>query len=370
VEALGVAAAVEGAAGVLVDDVDLAVLDDVLVVAAVELLRADRVLEVVDERGVHALVEVLHAEELLDLRDALLGDGDGPLRLVDLVVLVLRQPRGDALREDRVPLRRLVGGTGDDERRAGLVDEDRVDLVDDRVGVAALHLVVGAEHHVVAEEVEAELVVRAVGDVRGVGGPLVRLRLLGVDEADLEAEEPVHPAHPLRVAGREVGVDRDDVDALARQGVEVDRHRRGEGLALTGLHLGDVTLVEDDPPEHLHVVGPLAEDPLRGLAHRRERLRQEVVEGLAGLQARAELVGAGAQRLVGEPGDGLLVRVDLDDALLELLEAAALAGVQDLLENHGAMPPGHGNRKGQCRPAADTTRAPPTAGPCARRCAT
>jgi hypothetical protein len=63
-----------------------------------------------------------------------------------------------------------LGGVGDlardDERGAGLVDEDRVDLVDDRVVVAALHLL-GSRliGHVVAQVVEAELVVGAVGDV-------------------------------------------------------------------------------------------------------------------------------------------------------------------------------------------------------------
>ena len=53
----------------------------------------------------------------------------------------------------------------DDERRARLVDEDRVDLVDDRVRVLPLHALVERDHHVVAQVVEAELVVRAVGDV-------------------------------------------------------------------------------------------------------------------------------------------------------------------------------------------------------------
>ena len=79
----------------------------------------------------------------------------------------------------------VVGRTGDDQRRAGLVDEDVVDLVDDRKVQRPLHLlpvlveavvVAGRVPHVVAEIVEAELVVRAVGDVAGVGLlPLGRL---------------------------------------------------------------------------------------------------------------------------------------------------------------------------------------------------
>ena len=72
-----------------------------------------------------------------------------------------------------VELGRVGDPARDDERGAGLVDEDRVDLVDDAVVVAALDLFGPAHGHVVAEVVEAELVVRAVGDVAGVLRALV-----------------------------------------------------------------------------------------------------------------------------------------------------------------------------------------------------
>ncbi len=52
---------------------------------------------------------------------------------------------------------------------AGFVDEDGVHFVDDAVIVAALDLVLELELHVVAEVIEAELVISAVGDVGGVG---------------------------------------------------------------------------------------------------------------------------------------------------------------------------------------------------------
>ena len=71
----------------------------------------------------------------------------------------------------------------DDERRPRLVDEDRVHLVDDRVRVLALHPLLEREHHVVAQVVEAELVVGAVGDVGVVGGAALGRGGLGVVEA-------------------------------------------------------------------------------------------------------------------------------------------------------------------------------------------
>ena len=90
---------------------------------------------------------------------------DRLLLLVDLVVDVAGQGPGDG-GELVVELGRLVGRARDDQRRPGLVDEDGVDLVDDGEDVAALgHELAGAVH-VVAQVVEAELVVGAVGDVR------------------------------------------------------------------------------------------------------------------------------------------------------------------------------------------------------------
>ena len=68
--------------------------------------------------------------------------------MISLMVLVL--------------LARRLGRAADDERRARLVDQDRVDLVDDRVVQRALRVLERAELHVVAQVVEAELVVLAV----------------------------------------------------------------------------------------------------------------------------------------------------------------------------------------------------------------
>ena len=170
VQPLGVAPALQHPAGELVDDQDLAVAHDVLVVALVELLGPDGVLQVVDEGGVDRVVEVLDLEQLLHLGDPGLADGHGVLALVHLVVDVALEPRRQA-GELLVPAVALLGRPGDDQRGAGLVDQDRVDLVNDGVGMATLDQVLGEHGHVVAQVVEAELVVGAVGDVGVVGGP-------------------------------------------------------------------------------------------------------------------------------------------------------------------------------------------------------
>ena len=238
-------------------------------------------------------------ELVLDQRDALLGDADGALALVDLVVDVALEHRRHP-RELLVPARALLGRPGDDQRRAGLVDQDRVGLVDDGEVVAALHEVGLLPRHVVAQVVEAELVVRAVGDVGGVLLAPHRGRHLGEDHADREAEEPVDAAHVLRVALGQVVVDRDQVHAVAGDRVEVGGQHGGEGLALTGLHLRDVAQVQRRAAHQLDGEVALADRADRGLADHGERLGQQLVQGLAVGVPGTELVGLRPQLGVGQ----------------------------------------------------------------------
>ena len=163
-QALGPASALEDASGELVDDAHFAVLDDVLLVALEQFLGLERRLKLMHEVLRDLVVHVLHAERPFDRFDAGIGGSDRALLLVDVVMDVALQPT-----DDRCELIVDLGGIGDaardDERCARLVDEDRVDLVDDAEVETALHLIGPRHRHVVAQIVEAELVVRAIRDV-------------------------------------------------------------------------------------------------------------------------------------------------------------------------------------------------------------
>ena len=184
------------------------------------------------------------------------------------------------------------------------------DLVDDRVVVPALHHRRQLVLHVVAEIVEAVLVVGAVGDVAGIGGAALVVVEAVDDDADRQAEELVDLPHPLGVAAGEVVVDGDDVDALAGERVEVDGEGGDERLAFAGLHLGDGALVQHHAADQLHVEMALAEGALGRLADGGEGRDEQVVDVGAGGDLGAELVGAGAQLVVGQRLQFRLERVD------------------------------------------------------------
>ena len=290
VQAFGIAAALHHAAGELVDDDDLVVADDVVLVALEQRVRAQRLVDVVDHRDVLDVVERLAlelaglAQQGLDLFHAGFGQRHRALLLVDLEVgdlVELRQEGVDGV----VEFRTVVERAGNDQRRARLVDQDRVDFVDDGVGVAALHHVLEPVLHVVAQVVEAVFVVGAVGDVAGVGILAFAVIEPVHDHADGQAEEAVDLPHPFGVALGEVVVDGDDMDALAGQRVEIDRERRDQRLAFAGLHLGDVALMQHHAADQLDVEMPLAEGALGRLAHRGEGGNQDVVQRLAARRA-------------------------------------------------------------------------------------
>ncbi|OPY00625.1 MAG: hypothetical protein A4E61_01941 [Syntrophorhabdus sp. PtaB.Bin184] len=236
----------------LVDDDDLAVLDDVVHVAGEELMGLERLVDVVEEIDVLRVVEVLDVEDPLEFRDAVLGKvGAAGLFVYHeiLLTLELRYQLVDLV----VLVRRFLGGAGDDERRPRLVDEDTVHLVDDGVIELALDTVFQVVVHVVAEVVETELIVRPVGDVASIGVPAGRIVEVVDDDTHGKAQKLIHRTHPLGVPFRQVIVDGDHVDAEAGQGVEVDGQGGDEGFPFARCHLGDPALVQHDPADELDV---------------------------------------------------------------------------------------------------------------------
>ena len=69
--------------------------------------------------------------------------------------------------------------------------------------------------------------------------------------------------------------------ALARQGIEVDGQGGHQGLALAGLHLGDLAFMQHHAAYQLYIEMALAQGSHRRLPHYREGLGQQVIHVLA-----------------------------------------------------------------------------------------
>ena len=290
----------------------------------------------VDQLARKVGVDVLDAQTALDLLKTALGGGDGVLGLIHDVVArgldvlgggehVVRHvltalQAAHGTREVLVGAGGLGAGARDNERRSGLIDQDGVDLVDDGVVMAALYALLGAGDHVVAQVVETELGVGAVGDVCLVGRTLELERHIVLEQTDGHPQVLIDAAHPLGVALGKVIIDSNDVHALAGNSVEVAGQRGDERLAFAGLHLGDMPLVQRHGADELYVKVTHARDALGSLAHGGKSLGEHVVERLAVGVTLAELIGLAAEFLLGHLLKLGLKTVDLVDDLVVALK--------------------------------------------------
>ncbi len=231
------------------------------------------------------------------------GQGDALIAGVDLH-FVLAQP-AHHLRHAGIPLDLAAVLARDDQRRARFVNQDVIHLVDDGKIVAALHLLGQAAHQVIAQVVETELAVGAIGDIGGIGfrpagrtQPVETLLGRGMFRVETVASldrsviilpfvirlqhphaqpQPVKDgAHPARIPARQVIIDRHQVSAFPLQRAQVERQRGHQGLAFPGAHLGDRPTLQHDPADQLHIVMAQPQRAPGGLTHRGERLGQQV----------------------------------------------------------------------------------------------
>jgi hypothetical protein len=224
---------------------------------------------------------------------------------------------------------RFLARPGNDQRRTSLVDQDRIHLVDDGEVMPALHAVLQVELHVVAQVIEAEFVIRPVGDVALV----VFLALLVVqivhDNADRQAQKSVNPPHPFRVAFGQIIVHRDDVNALAFERIQIGGRRRHQRLAFTGLHFRDPALVQHHAADQLDVEVPHVEHPPAGLPNHREGFDHQIVERSPARQFFPEFNSFGRQIDVGKLLHRGLEIVHCGDNRTHRLDLALVSGAED-----------------------------------------
>jgi hypothetical protein len=131
--------------------------------------------------------------------------------------------------------------------------------------MAALDLFLSASGHaVVAEVIETEFGIGAVGNVAIV---LVasNVRVLIVENAaDGQAKHFIHGAHPLTIASGQIIVDGNDMNATSAQRVEIDREGGDERFAFAGGHFRDPTRVQAVTADELDVKRNHL--PLKGMA--------------------------------------------------------------------------------------------------------
>ena len=119
----------------------------------------------------------------------------------------------------------------------------------------ALYQVARVGGHIITQVVETKLIVGTEGDVCHIClAALVGVRTMLVDTIYRETVEHIERSHPLRVTLSQVVVHGYYVYTITCEGVQEDRGCTYEGLTLTGSHLCNLTLVENNTTEELYIV--------------------------------------------------------------------------------------------------------------------
>ena len=151
-----------------------------------------------------------------------------------------------------VDLGGLAALTGNNKRCARLVDQDRVDLVDDGVMKFPKDQVLLVDRHVIAQIIKTEFIVGNISNVAAVGLlPLLAAHAVE-NNTDSKSHKLVDLTHPFRVTFGQVIVDSDYMYTSAFQSIEVGGHGCHKSFTFTGTHLRDTALMQDNAADQLN----------------------------------------------------------------------------------------------------------------------
>ena len=137
----------------------------------------------------------------------------------------------------------------------------------------------------------------------------------------------------MSVAGSQIIIHGDQVDAVARQCIEVGGQRGHQGLTLPGAHLCNLALMQHHTADQLHIEVPQPEHPVARFAHHGKSLGQQCVDSLSICQALPELVRPGSQLGIIQCLHVIGHGIDLLDHLAHTLQFTRIACTKNAFES-------------------------------------
>ena len=174
-----------------------------------------------------------------------------------------------------------VRGTGNNQGRSRLVDQDAVNLVHYCVIKIALTKILLVKLHVVAQIIKSKLVVGAVCNVGVIGIPALFIAHIVQDLTNGEAKRMINSAHPLCITLCQVIIHRDQVYAPSGQCIKIKRHGGDKGFSFAGLHLGNGAVVQHDAADELNIIGPFAQNASCSFPGNGKGLKKQISQGLS-----------------------------------------------------------------------------------------
>jgi len=114
--------------------------------------------------------------------------------------------------------------------------------------------------------------------------------------------------------------------------IQIRGQSRGQCLALTRAHFGDLAVVQGNATGQLHIKVAHFHDTLGAFAHHGKSLGQQGIQGFTGRTTLTEMLCLGPQRLIAQPLQPSLQRIDALHRFAILLEQAVVATAKDFGE--------------------------------------
>ena len=185
--------------------------------------------------------------------------------------------------------------------------------------------------HVVPQVIETKLIVGAVCNVRRISSLLIAMVHLRQNHSNTNTKELVYPPHPFCIPLGEIIVDRNEVNAVACQCIEIYGQSRHQCLTFACSHFGNSAVMQYHASDQLHIEMTHVQNTFAGLAHDREGFRQKSIEGGAGRDALFELFGLCPQLGIGKWRGFAFQRVDCYDRLEILFDQPIVTASEDFL---------------------------------------
>ena len=224
--------------GKLIYDQDLVILHHIVLILKHQIVRSQSQDNIVLDLQIFRIRKIFYMEELLYLLDTVFCQVDAFFLFIDDKISGFL----DLLAHDSIHLAEFPAGfpplqlpcqyiagliesggfptlAGNNKRCSGLVDKNRVHLVDNRIFHAPLHQLFLIDHHVISQVIESQLVISHIGNITVVRlAPFITVHAVQ-HHAYLQAQEFMDLSHPLRVTLCQIIIDRNDLYAFPGQRV-------------------------------------------------------------------------------------------------------------------------------------------------------
>ena len=199
-----------------------------------------------------------------------------------------------------IELRGLSALSGNNQRRPGFVDKNRVHFVNNGIMQISEHQLFFVNDHVVPQVIKPQFIIRHIRNVTAISLPPL-FRLHGIQyHADSETQKLMYLPHPLGITFCQIVVDRYNMHTPSTQCIQIGGQCGYKGFSFACLHFCNTTLVQDNTtdqlyPEMLHIQNA----PCR-FAYYRIGFRKQIVQRLSLTQTLFKLLCLSPQSFVGK----------------------------------------------------------------------